>query len=166
VTQRIGFLINSIAGAQGELAALLMMRAYQEDQVEGHRSQILIPDSAHGTNPASTTMAGLSAIQIPSDEHGNIHLVHGCGGLVYGDGANMNALTGVVRWGDLGVDLMHYNLLGATWWRGARETPKLVLEAPHHASVGRLDEVRAARKLTLREELPRSGRKDSCDASS
>jgi glycine dehydrogenase subunit 2 len=106
---------------------------------------VLIPDSAHGTNPASTTMAGLIAVEIPSDERGNVDLaalraacnknvaglmvtnpntlglfeeqikevvdlVHGCGGLVYGDGANMNALTGVARPGELGIDLMHYNL--------------------------------------------------------
>jgi glycine dehydrogenase subunit 2 len=137
--------LQPAAGAQGELTALLMMRAYHADRGEGHRSQILIPDSAHGTNPASTTMAGLSALEIPSDERGNIRLdalrvacddsvvglmitnpntlglfeqeieavielVHGCGGLVYGDGANMNALAGVLCPGDLGIDLMHYNL--------------------------------------------------------
>jgi glycine dehydrogenase subunit 2 len=137
--------LQPAAGAQGELTALLMMRAYQQDRGEGHRSQILIPDSAHGTNPASTTMAGLSVLQIPSDTRGNIRLdalrtacdesvvglmitnpntlglfeqeietvielVHDCGGLVYGDGANMNALAGVLRPGDLGIDVMHYNL--------------------------------------------------------
>ncbi len=140
-----GVSLQPAAGAQGELTALLMMRAYQQDQGQGHRSQILIPDSAHGTNPASTSMAGLSVLQIPSDSQGNIRLdalraacdesvvglmitnpntlglfeqqieavielVHGCGGLVYGDGANMNALAGVLRPGDLGIDLMHYNL--------------------------------------------------------
>jgi glycine dehydrogenase subunit 2 len=140
-----GASLQPAAGAQGELTALLMMRAYQRDRGEGHRSQILIPDSAHGTNPASTTMAGLSVLQIPSDARGNIRLdalraacdesvvglmitnpntlglfeqeieavielVHACGGLVYGDGANMNALAGVLRPGDLGIDLMHYNL--------------------------------------------------------
>jgi len=137
--------LQPAAGAQGEFTALLMMRAYQQERGEGHRTQILIPDSAHGTNPASTTMAGLSVLQIPSDSHGNIRLdalraacddsvvglmitnpntlglfeqeieavvelVHDCGGLVYGDGANMNALAGIVRPGDLGIDLMHYNL--------------------------------------------------------
>jgi glycine dehydrogenase subunit 2 len=140
-----GVSLQPAAGAQGELTALLMMRAYQRDRGEGHRSQVLIPDSAHGTNPASTTMAGLSVLQIPTDDRGNVRLdalraacdesvlglmltnpntlglfeqevedvvelVHGCGGLVYGDGANMNALAGVVRPGDLGLDLMHYNL--------------------------------------------------------
>jgi len=140
-----GVSLQPAAGAQGELTALLMMRAYQQDRGEGHRTQILIPDSAHGTNPASTTMAGLSVLQIPSDSRGNIRLdalraacdenvvglmitnpntlglfeqeidevierVHGCGGLVYGDGANMNALAGIFRPGDIGIDLMHYNL--------------------------------------------------------
>ncbi|MCB1984025.1 MAG: aminomethyl-transferring glycine dehydrogenase subunit GcvPB [Burkholderiales bacterium] len=137
--------LQPTAGAQGELTALLMMRAYFRDRGETGRTQILIPDSAHGTNPASTTMAGFEALEIPSDEHGNLDLaalrtvcdvsvaglmitnpntlglferdietivqcVHDCGGLVYGDGANMNALAGVVRPGDLGIDIMHYNL--------------------------------------------------------
>jgi glycine dehydrogenase subunit 2 len=133
------------AGAHGELAALLMMRAYHADRDQGRRNQVLIPDSAHGTNPASTTMAGLIALEVPSDRRGNIdldalraacdetvvalmltnpntlglfeekihdvvRLVHDCGGLVYGDGANMNALAGIAKPGELGVDLMHYNL--------------------------------------------------------
>ncbi len=137
--------LQPAAGAHGELAALLMMRAYHGDHGESGRNKILIPDSAHGTNPASATMAGLIALEVPSDERGNIDLralraacdetvvglmltnpntlglfeeqleevvdlVHGCGGLVYGDGANMNALAGVARPGDLGIDLMHYNL--------------------------------------------------------
>jgi len=140
-----GVSLQPAAGAHGELAALLMMRAYHADRGESQRNQVLIPDSAHGTNPASTTMAGLIALEIPSDSRGNIHLealraacdetvvalmltnpntlglyeehldevvdlVHGCGGLVYGDGANMNALAGIVRPADLGIDLMHYNL--------------------------------------------------------
>jgi len=133
------------AGAQGELTALLMMQAYHADRGEPGRSQVLIPDTAHGTNPASTTMAGLDALEVPSDDRGNIdlkalcaacdgsvvglmltipntlglfeeqlsevtNLVHSCGGLVYGDGANMNALAGVARPSELGIDLMHYNL--------------------------------------------------------
>ncbi len=137
--------LQPAAGAHGELGALLMMRAYSKSRGEGERNEVLIPDSAHGTNPASTTMAGLIAVEIPSDARGNIDLaalkaactenvlglmltipntlglfeeqieevveaVHGCGGLVYGDGANMNALAGIVRPGDLGIDLMHYNL--------------------------------------------------------
>lgn len=137
--------LQPAAGAHGELTALLMMRAYHGDQGDDARTQMLIPDSAHGTNPASTTMAGLSVLEIPSDARGNfdldalkaacdetvaglmltnpntlglfedrvedvVDLVHGCGSLVYGDGANMNALTGIARPGELGIDLMHYNL--------------------------------------------------------
>lgn len=137
--------LQPTAGAQGELTALLMMRAYFRDRGETGRNQVLIPDSAHGTNPASTAMAGFEAIEIPSDENGDldldalaaacddsvaglmltnpntlglferdidevVRLVHGCGGLVYGDGANMNALAGVVRPGELGIDIMHFNL--------------------------------------------------------
>ena len=137
--------LQPAAGAHGELTALLMMRAYHADRGEADRTQILIPDSAHGTNPASTAMAGYSVLEIPTDPHGNVDLdalkvacdgtvaglmltnpntlglfeqqveeivalVHGCGGLVYGDGANMNALTAIARPGDMGFDLMHYNL--------------------------------------------------------
>jgi glycine cleavage system P protein (glycine dehydrogenase) subunit 2 len=133
------------AGAHGEFTGLLMMRAYHRERGEDKRIRILIPDSAHGTNPASTTMAGFTAVELPSDARGNIdleavrascndslagimitnpntlglfeehigevvRLVHGCGGLVYGDGANMNALVGIARPGDLGFDVMHYNL--------------------------------------------------------
>ena len=140
-----GVSLQPAAGAQGELTALLMMRAYHAEQGDTGRNQVLIPDAAHGTNPASTAMAGLGVLEVPSDSRGNIDLdalraacdetvlalmltipntlglfeenigdvidlVHGCGGLVYCDGANMNALAGVMRPGDLGVDLMHYNL--------------------------------------------------------
>jgi glycine dehydrogenase subunit 2 len=137
--------LQPAAGAQGELTALLMMRAYHLERGDTSRTQILIPDSAHGTNPASTSMAGFEVLEVPSDARGNVDLaaleaacdervaglmitnpntlglfeerieevvarVHGCGGLVYGDGANMNALAGVLRPGALGIDLMHYNL--------------------------------------------------------
>jgi glycine dehydrogenase subunit 2 len=140
-----GLSLQPAAGAQGELTALLMMRAYHADRGETGRTRVLIPDTAHGTNPASATMAGLTAVEVPCDEGGNLDLralevacdasvlgimltnpntlglfeqqieevvarVHACGGLVYGDGANMNALVGVARPGELGVDLMHYNL--------------------------------------------------------
>ena len=133
------------AGAHGELTGLLMMRAYHADRGETGREVVLVPDSAHGTNPASVSMAGLTVLEIPSDGRGNVDraalaaacdktvvglmltnpntlglleehveeivgLVHACGGLVYGDGANMNALAGIVRPGDLGIDLMHFNL--------------------------------------------------------
>jgi glycine dehydrogenase subunit 2 len=133
------------AGAQGELTGVLIIRAYHRDRGESARRRMLIPNSAHGTNPASVSMAGLDAVEVPSDKHGNIDLatlralcdgtvaglmltnpntlglfeenilevataVHGCGGLLYGDGANLNALLGIVRPGDLGFDVMHFNL--------------------------------------------------------
>jgi glycine dehydrogenase subunit 2 len=133
------------AGAQGEMSGILMIRRYLADRAQGSRNRILVPDSAHGTNPASTSMAGLEAVEIPSDSRGNIdmarlraaldgrvaalmltnpntlglfeenlqevtRLVHEAGGLVYGDGANFNALLGVCRPGDMGIDVMHFNL--------------------------------------------------------
>ncbi|MGC9522570.1 MAG: aminomethyl-transferring glycine dehydrogenase subunit GcvPB [Anaerolineae bacterium] len=140
-----GVTMQPSAGAQGELVGVLMMRKYLLDHGETQRDTILVPDSAHGTNPASTSMSGLRVVQLPSDERGNVDLealrsqvcdrvvgimitnpntlglfeehieeiveiVHGCGGLVYGDGANMNALMGVMRPGDAGIDVMHFNL--------------------------------------------------------
>jgi len=137
--------LQPAAGAHGEFTGLLMMRAYHGERGEATRTRILIPDSAHGTNPASTTMAGFTAVEVPSDARGNldleavraacddtvagimmtnpntlglfeehveevVRLVRGCGGLVYGDGANLNAIAGIVRPGDLGFDVMHYNL--------------------------------------------------------
>jgi len=140
-----GVSLQPAAGAHGEFSGILMMRAYHLDRGDTKRTKILIPDSAHGTNPASTTMSGLQAVEIPSDARGNVDLdklkaacddtvvglmitnpntlglfeehilevvklVHDCGGLVYGDGANFNALMGIVRPGDLGFDVMHYNL--------------------------------------------------------
>jgi glycine dehydrogenase subunit 2 len=140
-----GVSLQPAAGAHGELTGILIIRAYHLDNGDTDRKKILIPDSAHGTNPASTTMSGLEVIEIPSDERGNIDLeqlkkhcgsdvaglmltnpntlglfeehvsevvdlIHGCGGLIYGDGANMNALLGIVRPGDLGIDVLHYNL--------------------------------------------------------
>jgi glycine dehydrogenase subunit 2 len=140
-----GVSLQPCAGAHGEFTGLLMMRAYHRERGDIKRTRILIPDSAHGTNPASTTMAGFTAVEVPSNGRGNIdleavraacndtlagimitnpntlglfeeqiseviELVHGCGGLVYGDGANLNAVVGIVRPGDLGFDVMHYNL--------------------------------------------------------
>jgi glycine dehydrogenase subunit 2 len=140
-----GVSLQPAAGAHGELTGLLMIRAYHRDRGDLKRNKILVPNSAHGTNPASTTMSGMEVIELPSDSRGNIDLeklrdvcddtvaglmltnpntlglfeerilevseqVHGCGGLMYGDGANMNALLGVVRPGDLGFDVLHYNL--------------------------------------------------------
>ena len=137
--------LQPAAGAQGELTGLLMVRAYHQQRREGHRDKVLIPDSAHGTNPATATMVGYTTIAIPTDHRGNVDLaalkqavgpdtaalmitnpntlglfeehilevtetVHQAGGLVYGDGANLNAILGVVRPRDLGVDILHMNL--------------------------------------------------------
>jgi glycine dehydrogenase subunit 2 len=133
------------AGAQGEFAGILMIRAYHRDRGDERRTKILVPNSAHGTNPATVTMAGLHAVELPSNADGNvdldalraacddtvagmmitvpstlglfdenileiIRLVHECGGLMYMDGANMNSLLGIVKPGELGFDVMHYNL--------------------------------------------------------
>jgi len=143
-----GVSLQPAAGAHGELTGVLMMRAYHRDRGDVARDVILVPDSAHGTNPASTTMSGLRVVEVPSDARGNVDmraleaacdehgdwlvgmmltnpntlglfdehveqiatLVHGRGGLMYGDGANMNALLGIARPGDLGFDVLHYNL--------------------------------------------------------
>ncbi|MFP4566840.1 MAG: aminomethyl-transferring glycine dehydrogenase subunit GcvPB [Spirochaetaceae bacterium] len=140
-----GVSLQPAAGAQGELTGVLMIRAYHLSRGDTRRKNILIPDSAHGTNPATVTMAGYSAVELPSDSNGNVDLealrahcneetaglmitnpntlglfeehieevvgtVHSCGGLVYGDGANLNALTGILRPGDVGIDVMHFNL--------------------------------------------------------
>lgn len=137
--------LQPAAGAHGELTGVLIMRAYHRSRKDTKRVKMLIPDSAHGTNPASSGMIGLEIIQIPSDERGNvsldalkavcddtvvglmltnpntlglfdenveeaIKLIHVCGGLVYGDGANLNALLGIARPADLGIDVMHFNL--------------------------------------------------------
>jgi glycine dehydrogenase subunit 2 len=133
------------AGAHGELTGILIMRKYHADRGDSKRRRILVPDSAHGTNPASTTMAGLEVVEIPSDSRGNIdlmqlrasldervaglmltnpntlglfeenllevtRLVHESGGLVYGDGANFNAILGIAKPGAMGIDIMHFNL--------------------------------------------------------
>jgi glycine dehydrogenase subunit 2 len=135
--------LQPAAGAQGELTALLVAAAYFRDRGE-RRTQVLIPDSAHGTNPASAHLAGFEAVTIQSDSRGLVdlddfsaklsdqtavfmitnpntlglfdpqigeigRLLHRRGALLYLDGANMNAILGIVRPGDMGVDLMHYN---------------------------------------------------------
>ena len=140
-----GVSLHPAAGAQGELTGILVIRAYHQSRGDTGRRKILVPDSAHGTNPATVTMAGYEAVEIPSDSNGNVDLdalkaacgddvaglmitnpntlglfeerivevvraIHDCGGLVYGDGANFNAILGIVRPGDLGIDVMHFNL--------------------------------------------------------
>jgi len=140
--------LQPAAGAQGEMTGTLIMRQYLLDQGETGRNIILVPDSAHGTNPATSAMVGMKVVTIPSDGRGNVDLaalrefiaghgrelvglmltnpntlglfdehvaeiialVHEAGGLVYGDGANFNALLGIVKPGALGFDVMHYNL--------------------------------------------------------
>jgi glycine dehydrogenase subunit 2 len=137
--------LQPAAGAHGEFVGVSIIRAYHQDRGDFKRTKILIPDSAHGTNPATTSMSGFEVVNIPTDSRGNtdleavrsacddtvaglmltnpntlglfdenveavVKLVHKAGGLVYGDGANLNALLGIVRPGDLGIDVMHYNL--------------------------------------------------------
>ena len=137
--------LQPAAGAHGELTGVLIMHAYHRDRGDNKRVKMLIPDSAHGTNPASSAMSNLEVVQIPSDAHGSvdlvalkiacddttvglmltnpntlgmfdehleevINIVHDCGGLVYGDGANLNALLGILRPGNVGIDVMHFNL--------------------------------------------------------
>lgn len=145
ITGMSGASLAPYAGADGELAGMLMVRAYHHSRSEFSRKKVLIPDSAHGTNPASATMAGFDVITLPSDVDGNTDLnflrnsvgedlagimltlpstlglfdtnildvcevVHDAGGLVYGDGANLNALLGRVKLGELGFDIVHSNL--------------------------------------------------------
>lgn len=137
--------LQPAAGAHAELTGILIARAYFESIGDTGRTTVLVPDSAHGTNPATAAMAGYKVVTVPSDDCGNvdidrlrelvgpdtaalmitnpntlglwdenieeaIKLVHEAGGLVYNDGANFNAILGIARPGDLGVDIMHYNL--------------------------------------------------------
>jgi glycine dehydrogenase subunit 2 len=137
--------LQPAAGAQGELTALLMAKRYFDDKGDHQRVNVIVPDSAHGTNPASATMAGWKAVSVPTDARGNLDvaalksklgkdtavlmltnpstlglfeehilevakLVHDAGGLLYYDGANMNAIVGICRPADMGFDLVHLNL--------------------------------------------------------
>jgi glycine dehydrogenase subunit 2 len=137
--------LQPAAGAQGELAGMLMIRAALEARGEGRRRKVLVPDSAHGTNPATAAMCGFYTVAIPTDPRGNVDLqrlkaeadgetvglmltnpntlglfeeqvleitdvVHRAGGLVYGDGANLNAILGVVKPADVGFDVLHINV--------------------------------------------------------
>jgi len=141
--------LSPAAGAQGEFAGILMIRKYHMDRGDDQRTKIIVPNSAHGTNPATVTMAGFDVIEVPSDDKGDVDLealravcngderdhiagmmitvpstlglfeehlpeviglVHEAGGLMYMDGANMNALMGVLKPGAIGFDVMHYNL--------------------------------------------------------
>ncbi len=137
--------LTSMAGSQGEFAGVAMIKAYHQMKGESHRSEILIPDAAHGTNPASAVMCGYKVKEIPTAPSGDIDvdtlkqhlssqtagimltnpstlgvfgrrikevsdLVHQAGGLLYYDGANLNAIMGKVKPGDMGFDVMHLNL--------------------------------------------------------
>ena len=145
ITGMKGASLAPLAGAQGEFCGMLMIRAYHRERGEAQRTVVAIPDSAHGTNPASAAMAGFQVVTVVSDSLGNMDLealrevatpelagvmitqpntlglfdtnivelcetVHRAGGLVYGDGANMNALLGRVKLADLGFDVVHLNL--------------------------------------------------------
>jgi glycine cleavage system P protein (glycine dehydrogenase) subunit 2 len=144
VTGTAAATLQPAAGAQGELTGLLLMRAWHESRGR-HPTKVLIPDSAHGTNPASVTMAGYEAVEVPSDARGLVDLdalrrlvsedvaglmltnpntvglfevdieaiaaeLHAADSLLYYDGANLNAIVGVVRPGDMGFDIVHLNL--------------------------------------------------------
>ena len=133
------------AGSHGELAGVLLTRAYHAERGEQHRRVVLTPDTAHGTNPATVTMAGYEVVKVGTDSRGGVDIddlrakadgdvaclmltnpntlglfdanigeiakiVHGVGGLVYYDGANLNAVMGISRPGDMGFDIVHFNL--------------------------------------------------------
>jgi glycine dehydrogenase subunit 2 len=135
--------LQPAAGSQGELTGLLLVRAYFADRGElGDRRKVVIPDTAHGTNPASVTMAGFELTHVQTDARGNIdvddlrtkvdggtaalmltnpstlglfderieEIFHGAGALMYYDGANLNAVCGISRPGDMGFDIVHINL--------------------------------------------------------
>lgn len=137
--------LTPMAGAQGEFAGVAMIRAYHESRGDTARSEILVPNAAHGTNPATAVMCGYTVREIPTDSEGDVDLdalraavgpqtaglmltnpstlgvfektiqhiqkiVHEAGGLLYYDGANLNAILGKVRPGDMGFDVIHMNL--------------------------------------------------------
>ena len=145
ITGMAGCSLAPMAGADGEFAGMLVARAYHRARGDDRRVKVLIPDSAHGTNPATASMCGFDVITLPSDANGDtdldalrysvgddlaglmitlpstlglfdshilevIRIVHDAGGIVYGDGANLNALLGRVKLGEIGFDVMHSNL--------------------------------------------------------
>jgi glycine dehydrogenase subunit 2 len=134
-----------MAGAQGEFTGIAMIRAYHEARGDSERNEVLVPDAAHGTNPATAVMCGYKVREIPTDDQGDVDiealkqvvgpqtaglmltnpstlgvferqiaqiaaLVHGAGGLLYYDGANLNAILGKVKPGEMGFDVIHLNL--------------------------------------------------------
>ncbi|HSD62052.1 MAG TPA: aminomethyl-transferring glycine dehydrogenase subunit GcvPB [Burkholderiales bacterium] len=145
VTGMAAVSLAPMAGANGEFAGIAMIRAYHRARGDAARTEIIVPDAAHGTNPATATMCGYTAREIPTDRGGNVDLaalaaavgphtaglmltnpstlgvfertildiqriVHGAGGLLYYDGANLNAILGKVKPGDMGFDVIHMNL--------------------------------------------------------
>ncbi len=137
--------LQPAAGSQGEMVGLMLIKAYHDSKNDTKRTKIIVPDSAHGTNPASAAVAGFEIVEITSNPDGSVdldalkavlndevaglmltnpstlglfetgileisNLVHEAGGLLYYDGANMNAIMGKCRPGDMGFDVMHYNL--------------------------------------------------------
>ena len=137
--------LEPAAGAHGEYTGLLLIAAYHAHRRDSGRNKIIVPDSAHGTNPASAVMAGFEVVNVPSNEEQGVdiaalreavgpdtaalmltnpttlglfeknikeisEIVHAAGGLLYYDGANLNAIMGVVRPGDMGFDVVHLNL--------------------------------------------------------
>ncbi|MDO9452151.1 MAG: aminomethyl-transferring glycine dehydrogenase subunit GcvPB, partial [Stagnimonas sp.] len=145
VTGMAGVSLTPMAGAQGEFAGVAMIRAYHQARNDLGRTEILVPDAAHGTNPATATMLGYKTREIPTNAEGDVDvealkaavgpqtagimltnpstlgvferrikeiagIVHEAGGLLYYDGANLNAILGKVRPGDMGFDVIHMNL--------------------------------------------------------
>jgi glycine dehydrogenase subunit 2 len=145
ITGLPGVSMQPVAGAHGELTGMLIVRAYHLQRGDRDRRIALVPDSAHGTNPATAAMCGYEVLTVRSDSRGNVdvheldrvmdervaglmltnpntlglfeehilqvaEIVHGAGGLIYCDGANMNALLGIAKPGELGTDVLHLNL--------------------------------------------------------
>jgi len=137
--------LQPVAGAHGEFAGLKVMKAYHDLNNNPHKNEIILPDSAHGTNPASVVLAGFEVVEIKSNDKGLVdiddlrshvdentagfmltnpntlglfetqveeiaEIVHSVDGLMYMDGANFNAILGIVKPGEIGFDIMHYNL--------------------------------------------------------
>src|SRR4030067_2402142 len=137
--------LQPAAGAQGEMTGLLITKAYHEKNKQGHRKKVIIPDSAHGTNPASVSSVGYQTIQVKSCANGLVdvdelrkladdqtaafmltnpntlglfeskvteiaRIIHDAGAILYMDGANLNALLGITRPGEMGFDIVHFNL--------------------------------------------------------
>ncbi|MBS0287196.1 MAG: aminomethyl-transferring glycine dehydrogenase subunit GcvPB [Proteobacteria bacterium] len=145
ITGMPGVCLSPMAGAQGEFAGCAMIKAYHQDKGQTERIDMIVPDGAHGTNPATAAMCGFKVVQVPTNQDGDIDIealkslvgpttagimltnpstlgvferniievakiIHQAGGLLYYDGANLNAILGKVRPGDMGFDVMHMNM--------------------------------------------------------